>query len=327
MQKSGHWDIQAHTRNGHEELNIDPTNKAPFFANKLWLADKQRLETDAEYRERIRNDLQGSKIDIQSRLGFTPLSFAVPFGDIGENSTNYPDASQVLLAELKSAFPITFIQATPGRPHAQNYLGTEQNLNYRIEPKPGWTTEKLLSVLETTTARSLPFKSTLDLSEGWQTPWGNSFTSNGLHVSSAATTTGGTITLDGTYGWRDYTVTAKAKVPKGSSIRIILRQQDSDTYVACSYNSQYLHAQQVRDGTSVTLNSERVSLDLEKELTYTATVKGNRVSCGTTGAKTATAPITDPGLSRSGGIGFVVYDDTTNNAEGVITKLEVAVAR
>ncbi|MDF2460816.1 MAG: putative xylanase/chitin deacetilase, partial [Candidatus Saccharibacteria bacterium] len=38
MQKSGHWDIQAHTRNGHEELNIDPTNKAPFFANKLWLA-------------------------------------------------------------------------------------------------------------------------------------------------------------------------------------------------------------------------------------------------------------------------------------------------
>jgi peptidoglycan/xylan/chitin deacetylase (PgdA/CDA1 family) len=327
MKKSGHWDIQAHTRDGHEEYPIDPTNKAPYFANKLWLKDKNRLETDLEYRERVRADLQGAKIDIQSRLGITPVSFAVPFGDIGERSTNYPDASTVLLSELKSAFPLTFIQATPGRPHAQNYLGSDEHLNLRIEPKPGWTTEKLLHTLESTTARSLPFTSKLDLGEGWQTPWGNSFTNEGLHVTSGATTTGGTITLDGTYGWRDYTVTAKVKVPKGSSLRIIMRQQDSDTYVACSYNPEYIHAQQVRDGTAITLTSERANLNLERELNYTATVKGNRISCGATAAKAATAVITDPGLTRSGGMGFVVYDETTNNAEGVITKLEVAVAR
>jgi peptidoglycan/xylan/chitin deacetylase (PgdA/CDA1 family) len=326
MVKSGHWDMQAHTRNGHDEYPIDETNKAPFFANKLWLKDQKRYETNDEYRDRVRADLVGAKADIQRELGTTPIAFAVPFGDIGQNQSNYSDAKTVLLSELKSAYPLTFLQATGGQPFSQNYIGSKLPINMRIEPKPDWDSIRLLSAITSSDARSLPYKSTLQTAEGWRTPWGNAFSTPGeLTLQAGASTTGASTTLDGTGDWSDYAVSTTAHIPKGSSFRILLRQTDGDSYMACSFTPTGISVQQTRNGTSVTLNRVAVSTNFTASNVYTAIVKGHTVACGT-GGKSTVAAITDPGLQRAGGLGFVVYDDSTNNAEGVITKVEVAVA-
>jgi hypothetical protein len=327
MTKSGHWDIEAHTRAGHDEFPIDETNKAPFFANKLWLKDQKRYETNDEYRDRVRADLLGAKQDIQDQLGITPVAFAVPFGDIGDNATNYSDAHTVLLSELKNAYPLTFLQATNGRPYSQNYLGSKAPVSYRIEPKSDWDAARLIDAIKTSDARSLPFTSKLQTNEGWRTAWGNAYSTPGsLTLQAGAATTGASSTLDGTGGWADYVVAATARVPKGSSFRIIMRQQDANTFVACSFTPEGIQIQQTRGGTSVTLNRQPVPLNFLSDIKYAAEVKGHTITCGA-GGKTTTAAITDPGMQDSGGIGFVVYDDSTNNAEGVISKLEVAVAQ
>ena len=62
MKASGNWDLQAHTRNGHNMFATSANSSAPFFANKMWLKDKGRLETNDEYRARVQQDLQDAKV-------------------------------------------------------------------------------------------------------------------------------------------------------------------------------------------------------------------------------------------------------------------------
>lgn len=66
MMRSGLVEIQPHSKS-HANLTL-----------------KLPRESEAQYRERVRNEIEGPVSALKSRLGATPFSFAFPYGDVNE---------------------------------------------------------------------------------------------------------------------------------------------------------------------------------------------------------------------------------------------------
>lgn len=94
MFQSKRWEMQAH---GHFYHNLIPINeqgdRGHFASNKKWIAEKNRLENDLEYQQRLYDDLRLNKKEIETHMpGNKVISFAFPFGDFGNNGINVPDS-------------------------------------------------------------------------------------------------------------------------------------------------------------------------------------------------------------------------------------------
>ena len=135
MQASGRWDIQLHAGQGHVNVStgLDSTGAPilkPYYA---WLEyDPVRypggthLEPYADWKVRAEGDLaQGQALLTAHIPGYTPVGFAVPFGDYGQFHTNDPRIPVELKSYFSSHFQVYFVQpeadpdfSTPGHePH------------------------------------------------------------------------------------------------------------------------------------------------------------------------------------------------------------------
>jgi hypothetical protein len=93
MQESGRWDLESHSRLGHQRLPIDASGAmAPALINRLWLPDQHRLESLDEFTERVRADLVGSRADLVEHGFPEPALFAYPFSAF-TLPTNDPEAA------------------------------------------------------------------------------------------------------------------------------------------------------------------------------------------------------------------------------------------
>src|SRR4029077_11114499 len=81
MQASGRWDLESHSRLGHQRLPIDASGAAtaPALINRLWLPADHRLETLDEFTARVQADLAGSRSDFVDHGLPQPQLFAYPF--------------------------------------------------------------------------------------------------------------------------------------------------------------------------------------------------------------------------------------------------------
>ncbi len=108
---NGRWDMQCH---GAEAQHYVPTNaeghQGHFLANKAWIADSARLETDKEYAARIEQDLLTCKEVVAQEIpGSHVFAFAFPYGDQGHRSlSNAPDAFNINQNFAKKHFQLAF---------------------------------------------------------------------------------------------------------------------------------------------------------------------------------------------------------------------------
>jgi peptidoglycan/xylan/chitin deacetylase (PgdA/CDA1 family) len=124
MAHSGRWDIQQHAGEGHYLIPSGPGGmKAPYYANRRYEGGGQ-YESWAEYRERVISDLdRGRDLLLKHFPDFRLWTFAVPFGEYGQNNTNDPRIPAFMRAELSRRFDAVFTQnnpryTTPGTPAA-----------------------------------------------------------------------------------------------------------------------------------------------------------------------------------------------------------------
>jgi poly-beta-1,6-N-acetyl-D-glucosamine N-deacetylase len=81
MAQSGLVEIASHTHDMHHGALANPQgNELPAASAHLYFADLQRYETDDEYHERIRSDLQRSVDLIQQKTDVTVRSAVWPYG-------------------------------------------------------------------------------------------------------------------------------------------------------------------------------------------------------------------------------------------------------
>jgi peptidoglycan/xylan/chitin deacetylase (PgdA/CDA1 family) len=116
MQRSDHWDIQAHGYLYHNLIPIDEKGTLGDFAsNLMWLKKEERLENFDEYKQRLHDDLILQKEIIRKHIPDAKvLAFAFPFGDWGVASQNMDTKLSIAInyAEVNDVFPLSFGDVT-----------------------------------------------------------------------------------------------------------------------------------------------------------------------------------------------------------------------
>jgi tetratricopeptide (TPR) repeat protein len=110
---TGRWDLQAHGYLAHDLIQIDGNGrKGRFFANRMWLASENRLETLKEFRSRLESEYAQAREKVAELTpGNEIVAFAYPFGDYGQaDFTNTPEAAAFNRELVRKNFHMAFVQ-------------------------------------------------------------------------------------------------------------------------------------------------------------------------------------------------------------------------
>lgn len=131
---AGTWHFSSHAYDGHDPRPaVREGGVVHPLANRLWLDDAGRQETETEYRARLLREYRGSREAIVAELKRPREAdvFAYPFGDIGQLShSNVTNAPALNLAVARKYYKVGFIQSHFG--HAVH--GDDPLLYQRTEP-------------------------------------------------------------------------------------------------------------------------------------------------------------------------------------------------
>ncbi len=111
MYATGRWDMQCHGADAQHYVPVDAKgNLGHFLANKMWIKEAGRLETNQEYTARIEHDLLICKETMARELpGINIFAFAFPYGDQGHRSlSNAPDAFAINQGVVRKHFNLAF---------------------------------------------------------------------------------------------------------------------------------------------------------------------------------------------------------------------------
>jgi len=145
MADSGRWDIQEHAGVGHVNVQIDAAGHiGPAYAYKRYLGDDKMESYDA-YRRRVIDDVTWAKRTLSEHIpGFSPWSFAVPFGDFGQDNTNDRRIPRFLNRFLARNFLAVFLTWPPRYTRQQS----DPSQLGRIEVHSDTTTYQLYHALD-----------------------------------------------------------------------------------------------------------------------------------------------------------------------------------
>ncbi len=327
MLGSGRWEIGSHGQNVHEFLPIDDQGTlGAALANRAWLPEQGRLETDLEYATRVDHDLRTSRHDLERRFAVAIRSFAFPFGEFGQLSANHRNASRVLENIVARHYELAFYQWWEGEGFSQNYRSSEPARLYkRLTPEASWSGRELVALLEQGVPKSLPYHASLDEHEGWLADWGTvHYPGSGLTLrTKEAVGTGATVILDGTGHWRDYRVTTRVRSPNQNGATVIVRFRDPSNHAFCNVGRDFVHLEQVQDGERRVIKGYReVNLAARDTFDVSVVVQGRTITCGIDGEAIVSSEFLDATL-QTGGVGVKTWNPVPGTAELTVLDLVV----
>ena len=134
MYSSGVFDIQSHTYNLHNAVQISPLGQfGQAITNRIYLKNLKRMETENEFIERITNDLKMAKEVIEKNVGDTVTSLSWPHGK------NLEQVSKI----AKSLGYKYFIEGNLG----PNYMGESVTNIKRVFVKSGISNDNFAQLL------------------------------------------------------------------------------------------------------------------------------------------------------------------------------------
>lgn len=330
MQESGRWELQSHGDQDHRWYAVQSTTdlsqaartvQGHFMSNKFWSQADGRFETDAEYEARLRNDLETSKRGLEETFGRPVYAYAFPFNDYGQDSENFPGASDSIARVVPAVYEFGFIQVWSSNGDMFNHPGTGSYMVKRIEPKSNWTTEYLLSLLDSGRAKQLPF-SDKTFGIDWVPSWGDVRVGSPLSLSGSNETTGASVFLNGSGSWGNYRMDVSAVFNVGD-ISLVARNSDNHTYVACAFAPNQVDLEEhLHDERRTLARIARPFVGDIKDARLSIEVRGNKVSCLENGTIVASGLILNPLLAK-GGVGLVVWNPEVGSAHADIKGVSV----
>ena len=100
----GPWNLQSHTDSLHVEHEAEGGESLPA------LTSTEPGESLAEYRARVKTDLDRADRQLRARTGRRPVAFAYPFGAYGAERTNDPAIRRILAEEVGRRYRLAFHQ-------------------------------------------------------------------------------------------------------------------------------------------------------------------------------------------------------------------------
>ena len=167
---------------------------------------------------------------------------------------------------------MNFYQNSPSQRFSNNYLINELSGNNfflikRIDTNPEWEGKDLLDVLKKTTTKSLPYSDVFSKDNGWLTLWGKMKLGDGsLTLNAQDGETGGTVLLDGSRLWQDYSIKASVISPNMTGVYIWARFQDDNNNAACNFGNGFIHIEQTVNGVKSVIQGkidDKISIFIE----------------------------------------------------------------
>ncbi|WP_274563510.1 polysaccharide deacetylase family protein [Streptomyces spiramyceticus] len=147
MAGTGRWDFQAHTHDLHTREQTDAAgHRASALSHRLWLQDRNRLETRAEYQARLTADIRSNLNAFKSHDLPKPQLFAYPFGEATEHGNLPPGLTLQQL--LYKNYLATMANESPDPlkpPVAASRRAAAERTVQRLEVVNSTTADELLS--------------------------------------------------------------------------------------------------------------------------------------------------------------------------------------
>jgi poly-beta-1,6-N-acetyl-D-glucosamine N-deacetylase len=161
MHGSGRWDIESHSRLGHQRLPIDAGGTTgPDLINRLWLSGQGRIETLEEFGARSEADLRRSKADLVAHRLPDPSLFAYPFSAAAV-PTNDPAAADRTAGTVRRLFAAGLVDSATAGAITAGDLRTR--VLRRLDVGTATTADALFDLVAGSTAS--PLRSMQPLSE------------------------------------------------------------------------------------------------------------------------------------------------------------------
>ena len=328
MLETGRWELQTHTRNGHDLYPVSPYGESGhFYSNKLWRTADKRYETTQEYEKRIYQDFIDGRNDLMNAFGIQSVSFAFPFGDFAHNNKKFTEAKDFILAYAHKVYPILFYQTWGGDGFSSNFPDRDQFLLKRLDVHPDWTGEYLLRKMESGQAKNLPFREQFKTGElDWIDAWGVfRIINDSIRLGSAINTSGGFGFLDGSLLWKNYRMNIITDLTRGSDIFLVARFKDPQYYVACDFGEDTIKIRQRLRGEEeviAAVKSPDTFKGDKKNIHLGIAVNNNSVQCFLNGHTVTSSNHLSRELDH-GGVAFKSWDQTNNNSLTVIKGITV----
>ncbi|MBI5456342.1 polysaccharide deacetylase family protein [Candidatus Kaiserbacteria bacterium] len=263
---SGRWSIGSHSYDGHQPNPAENGGEGVFFADKMWLEAAGRLETDAEFRTRVRGDLARAKSALETRYSVPIYSLAFPLGnETGiEGAANFPEGSEITEDEARGIYEFGFIQ-TENQTYTANFPRSSESsahlandfLVRRIHVDHDWDGERLLTIMENSLPKQLPFEDDFREQKGWLLSWGTLESGRNNFVLTASNDrTSASAFLDGSALWDDYSFDVAANWQGGHAF-LLADVVDSRTYDACAFSPGSVRVQRTVHGVTTTLAEKK----------------------------------------------------------------------
>jgi len=326
MKRTGRWDLEAHTGLGHGLITIaQDGSKGHYYSNKTWLPTEKRLETDDEFRLRIRTDLLRARDDMKNILGISSYAFAFPFNDYARDSHNFPGAQKIFTEEVTKLYSLLFYQAEPKRGFSTNLAGSKAQFIKRINVETSWNAEDLLSILAEGREKALPLEmSTFAPDQGWINIRGILFFNKGqLNLNSEGDFNAASVLLDGTGSLQNYDLSIDANWKGSSSFMYNFNYRGSNDYQTVAISNDTLRISKItKDGERITHQRNIQKLEPNKDHKLHFRKAGDYLTVSIDGQDIATN-ISTSDINQVGGIGFEVWDPKPTNAVATIKHLRL----
>lgn len=326
LAKSDTWEIGSHSYNGHRQIAQDSegARTTPFLGGRMWVPEKNDLESIDEFKERVRDDLFRSQKVLQEITDEDIKTLAFPFGNYGEATSAYHgdvETRDAVIEEARKYYDLLFYQSSPQQYFTQTYVATNGNsrdhtMVRRVTVSNEMSGSDLLRMLESGLAKQLPFTASFATHEGWVNAWGTTIINNGaLTLDARGLAAGAASILDGTRHWLDYRVEADVTTENGSSVVLMARHDSEGNTAACNYGKTFVHINQTIDGEErVIRGADKLSIispEGETRLTVAAEVVGRTLRCYLDDVLMVETEFLDPLLSQ-GGTGIKTWNPIAN---------------
>lgn len=310
MVKSGRWELGSHAvQDTGGFIVIDESGQwGNFLSNKKWLATLGRLETDEEYKERIKWELEESKRVMEKTFNIPIVSISYPFGDYGQQEKNNPNAGDVIEEIVRQTYGLAFKQVWKNdASYTSNFPPSDRYYLNRIEVGTTWTGDELLEVIRDARAKDLPYHDEFTEDNGWKHSWGLMGVREGtLRLESATTSTGALAFLDGARDWRNYLYSASISNSTNEAVTLVSRFQDNNNFASCVFTANRVRIEERVDGVDVRLVN--VANPAGKSVfsgTLGVSVNGNDMECISGSEVLASTEINN--RLDSGGVGISIW--------------------
>ncbi len=324
MISSGRWEIQSHAQqeSGGFIVVDSKGSLGNFLSNKKWLTEKDRLETESEYRLRVENELIISQQLIESTLSQKVISLSFPFGDYGQQSLNNKKSLGVIKEIVDKVYPLAFYQIWPLDSGFLFNYPSEKGFRKRLEPKSDWSGEKLLETIKAGSPKKLPYIENWQNFYTWKTTMGIvSWSNRGAKIKATEGGNGFFFYIDGTYLWKNYSLIALVDWIHGSHISLVGQYFNESNFLSCTYSDGWIRIQEYINGDKIILANEKFSPISKKNMRLGMSVNNGSIKCYYNTALVAWGQSKTKNIS--GGVGMHGWDDQNTQPELLVKELQI----